>query len=470
MVINVKDKKDEVKVKNEPKDEKQQLKKYYKYETKKDFINKKINRIVNSAWFIVALAIVIFIKTIIFYFNTIAISEKIAVETLLGTLSFIVVIGCFLYVLPNKIRIVIGLIINASLSILLFSDNLYYNYSNSVLSIAQFTNLQYGDEIISTLPMLLEVKHILYFIDIVLILIIIMKGYIKVEKKLPSTKKQRISKYIVATTGLVIFSIIGVKYVEKGKEKSYNKDMQIREATILGYHIYDVQSTFNIKKQTKYKKYDDMITDYEKLKRDYKEKYGKDNYEFKGILANKNIIIVQLESIQEFVIGKTIDGKQITPNLNQFLDENIEIKNMYMQSYSTTADSEHSCITSIYPMENGMSFSKYYTNTYDDLFRIFNNANYDTSYMHGNDSRFWNRGNVYGKLMVNHVDLKDKFEDLEYINGFLSDEVLYNQAVPKIKKFNEPFISFIVSASSHTPFELEGLQDRNKVSIDVRKI
>ena len=108
--------------------------------------------------------------------------------------------------------------------------------------------------------------------------------------------------------------------------------------------------------------------------------------------------------------------------------------------------------------------------TYDDLFKIFNNANYHTSYLHGNDSRFWNRGNVYGKLMVNHVDLKDKFEDLEYINGFLSDEVLYNQAVPKIKKFNEPFISFIVSASSHTPFELEGLQDRNKVSIDVRKI
>ena len=36
---------------------------------------------------------------------------------------------------------------------------------------------------------------------------------------------------------------------------------------------------------------------------------------------------------------------------------------MHMQSYSTTADSEHSTITSLYPMENGMSFSKYYTNT-----------------------------------------------------------------------------------------------------------
>ncbi|MEI3356326.1 MAG: sulfatase-like hydrolase/transferase [Clostridia bacterium] len=38
-----------------------------------------------------------------------------------------------------------------------------------------------------------------------------------------------------------------------------------------------------------------------------------------------------------------------------------------------------------------------------------------------------------------------------------------------MKKYQNPFMSFIVSASSHTPFELEGLQDRNKVRIDVGK-
>ena len=142
---------------------------------------------------------------------------------------------------------------------------------------------------------------------------------------------------------------------------------------------------------------------------------------------------------------------------------------MHMQSYSTTADSEHSTITSLYPMENGMSFSKYYTNTYDDIFNIFNQANYYTSYMHGNDAKFWNRGNVYGKLNVNDLALKDKFDDKEYINGFMSDEVLYTQAVEKMEKYKQPFLSFIVSASSHTPFELEGLQDRSKVNIDVGK-
>ncbi|MEI3356327.1 MAG: sulfatase-like hydrolase/transferase [Clostridia bacterium] len=135
--------------------------------------------------------------------------------------------------------------------------------------------------------------------------------------------------------------------------------------------------------------------------------------------------------MQEFVINKTINGEQITPNLNKFLRENIEISNINMQSYSTTADSEHSSITSIYPMENGMSYSKFYTNTYDNLFEMFNNANYTTSYMHGNEAKFWNRGNVYSKFGVQNIELKDKFDDTEYINGFMSDEVLYRQGVEK---------------------------------------
>ena len=57
-------------------------------------------------------------------------------------------------------------------------------------------------------------------------------------------------------------------------------------------------------------------------------------------MKGKNIIILQLESIQEFVLHKTINGKEITPNLNKFLEENIEFSNMFIQSYSSTADSE----------------------------------------------------------------------------------------------------------------------------------
>lgn len=117
-----------------------------------------------------------------------------------------------------------------------------------------------------------------------------------------------------------------------------------------------------------------------------------------------------------------------------------------------------------------MAFSKYYTNTYDDIFKIFNKTNYFTSYMHGNYPYFWNRGNVYGRLGLNDLSLKEQFNDLsENINGDLSDELLYRQAVEKLENFESPFISYIVAASSHTPYILDGLQDRSKVTVDVGK-
>jgi phosphoglycerol transferase MdoB-like AlkP superfamily enzyme len=187
------------------------------------------------------------------------------------------------------------------------------------------------------------------------------------------------------------------------------------------------------------------------------------------VSENKNVIVLQLESIQEFVAYKTINGKEITPNLNKFLEENIEFTNMHMQSYSTTADSEHSIISSLYPMENGMSFSRYYTNKYNDIFKIFNSKNYYTSYMHGNYASFWNRGNVYGRMNLNSLVFKDSFEDVsENINGDLSDELFYKQAVQKLKESETPFFTYLVSASSHTPFTLEGIENKySKVNIDV---
>ena len=141
-----------------------------------------------------------------------------------------------------------------------------------------------------------------------------------------------------------------------------------------------------------------------------------------------------------------------------------------MQSYSSTADSEFSTVTSLYPMENGMSYSRYYSNKYDDIFTMFKNEGYDTSYMHGNYGYFWNRENVYKSFGVNHLELKDSFYDTsENIMGYLSDELLYKQAVEKLKTYNMPFFSYIVSASSHTGFTLDGLEDRNKINIDVGK-
>ncbi len=426
------------------------------------------NKIYNSPLLSIVIGLIILGKTILFYKNTIAINEGLGLDLILGTSWFILILILITSILPNRIRPHTIFLINLFVSILLLCDNLYYVYASSFLSIAQASNLRYIDEIIRTIPSLLQLNYILYFLDIIIIIILRISKIVYLEEKnIMKTGKAILKVYVIfIIMGLSIF--VGINYVSKGKDDPYNKNIQMRKTTIFGYHIYDIESVITEKHRTKYKTYDNMIKDYEELKEEYNTEYGKDLYGFEGILEGKNIIILQLESLQEFVVNKSINGTEITPNLNKFLRENITFSNMFMQSYSTTADSEHSVLNSVYPTENGMAYSKYYMDTYDNLFTLYNNANYYTSYMHGNDGYFWNRENVYKRLNLRDLSLKDSFKDTsEEIVGYLSDELLYRQAIEKIKQYEKPFISFIVSASSHTPFNLDGLKDRSKISIDV---
>lgn len=437
----------------------------------KNKIKEVVNEILDSRLFIVVMGVMLFIKTMYFYKNTILISNEIQLQTLSGTIAFLVTIVCFLMLLPNKIKARVTIIISFLISLLLWADNVYYIYSNSVLSVEQLTNIQYGEQIIETVPSLIKFSHIIYFIDIIILCVLYLFKIVKTDKEKRYSQRQKFANLIIALIGVIIFCLIGYDYLQKGTQNLWNKDEQIANATIYGYHIADIINSLDYSKRAVYDEYSDMIIDYNILKQEYKEKYSEVKYDFQGILENKNILVVQLESVQEFVAHKKINGKEITPNLNKFLDENIEFTNMNMQSYSSTADSEYSFVTSTYPMENGMSYSKYFLNTYDNIFEMFSSKNYYTSYMHGNIPSFWNRGNVYSRMNIDNISFIDDFEDQsEMISGYLSDELLYRQAVQKIKNQETPFMNFIVAASSHTAFNLSGIINKyDKISIDVGK-
>lgn len=433
-------------------------------------IKENLNKIVNSNFFIIILMIVVFLKTILFYKSTICINGKIYINTIQMSIMYILSLFGMLYLLPKKGRNIAGIIMNILISILLFADNIYYSYSSNVLSVLQISNLQYGEEIMSTLPLLLKLPQILYFIDILTLIILIATSIIKIEKGKKSKTKFIVCRTIIGIICMIFFIILSINANSKVLEDPYNRDTQIKKGTIYGYHISDILNAMLGSKQAKYDNKNDMMKEYNVLKDEYNEKYGESYIDIKTTMEGKNVIILQLESIQEFVLNKTINGREITPNLNKFINENIRLSNMFMQSYSTTADSEFSTVTSLYPVENGMAYSRYYKNNYDDIFKMFHNKDYTTSYMHGNYGNFWNRTNVYNNMKVDYIELKDKFLDIsENIMGYLSDELLYKQAVQKLKEYDNPFISYVVAASSHTGFTLDGLQDKSKVNINVGK-
>ena len=434
-------------------------------------LKKNTNLIINSEIFIILIGLALFFKMFFFYKQTIYRMDVIQIEILSKTFIFSMFVVTFLFIFPNRARFIVGTILNLLLSIVMFADNLYYNYSTSLISVSQISNVQYSEQITAALKDLLSVNQIIYFVDIILILILLIARFIKVEK-LKNRKYKPAILYVVIM--MVVYSSTIPTYILGAETIRYNKKMQLENGTLYAFHYLDIKSNMDLKKTASYSSNEDVMKAYNELKQEYSENYEDDIYDFSGIAKDKNVILLQLESYQNFLLNKTINGKEITPNINKFMNENIKVENMIIQSYSTTADSEHSTMNSLYPLENGMAFAQYSSNSYDDIFGIYKDAGYYTMYMHGNDGAFWNRKNVYNLLDVDEVDFIDSFdEDSLLINQWIADEDLYKQAVKKMKSAednNGKFFANIISASCHNAFDLPGLENKyDKVSIDIGK-
>ena len=431
--------------------------------TVKSVIKQALKIIFESRFLIFLIGVFLLLKTALIYKYVIfpASNLKYLNKEIVFIMMFLVIPMLF----KGKIRIWLGLFVDLLISILLFINDLYFSYSSNLVSVSQISNLQYGKEISAALPYLLNFRQILYFADIVILLII----FIIIKKEIRKLSKWFYIPGIVYAVFVFVISTIFIPFwIGKAKEHQYNKLLQIEYSSIYGYHLLDINNTINMKKNVKYRSKEDMLQAYNELKEKYDEKYSL-QYDFAGIAKDKNVIILQLESVQNFVAHRKINGKEITPKLNKFLDENIEFTNMQNQSYSTTADSEFAEMNSLYPLENGMSFAQYSSNDYNDIYKGFKNNDYTTTYIHGNRGSFWNREAVYSRLKIDHLYFDNIFpNDVERINEYVSDEQVYRKIVEDMKTYDNKFLVNIVASSSHTAFDLPGLQDRErKINIDV---
>ena len=169
---------------------------------------------------------------------------------------------------------------------------------------------------------------------------------------------------------------------------------------------------------------------------------------------------MQLESLNQYVIGKTVNGKEITPNLNKFFGENIYCTDMYNQGLGSTADSEFEMENSMYPLENGYVFQKYYGNTWYDIYSTLKNAGYYTSFMHLNTSTFWNREAVYNEgYNIDEYDDITMFPDIERAGEFYSDEGFLDEAVNIMSNYEGNFCTTLVTVTTHIAFSLDGISD-----------
>lgn len=168
-----------------------------------------------------------------------------------------------------------------------------------------------------------------------------------------------------------------------------------------------------------------------------------------GIFAGKNVILVLMESMDDFALGEH------TPVINRLMDEGISFTNFYTPGYGgvRTFNSEFCGNTGSFLTTSGGYAFDYITNDYrQSLANVLRGEDYSAKVYHYNTPDFYSRG-VFSPAMgyeeyVCYDDYNADQQDL------FSDQFLFDNQQISEDFFREgPKLNFIITRSAHLSYK-----------------
>lgn len=286
------------------------------------------------------------------------------------------------------------------------------------------------------------------------------KSFLKYLRSFPSTNSLKKpgalclyqSKPVFITVILALsFSVLNIwAYPIKDNKMAMNRDLGM--LTAHGYALFDNIHKCESTQMTDIQVSQAAINNLKQIEPISWPKYF-------GSATGKNIILVQLESTENFLIGLEVNGQEITPNLNRLINESMYFPHFFSQiGQGNTSDAEFITNTSLYPRKSGGVADDFIGIEYPSLPRLLKKEGYTSVTFHPNVITFWNRDNLYPCLGFDQYYDKAFYQDEDRIGPWgSSDEILYKKALPILTDFrdnNQKFYASLITLTNHYPFDI----------------
>ncbi|MDK0589993.1 LTA synthase family protein [Clostridium perfringens] len=364
-------------------------------------------------------------------------------------------------------------IVDLGISALLIFDLLYYRLYGTFPSIKFLIYPDLFNPLNKDL-IFFRSRMILFIIDLVLlpILYILFRKYNK--DWYFGKVKYRVIAFLLTflvPSGCVLgkYYLYDVKDITNGEKGflrvAWTPTSGIFRATPLGYHFFDIYKTLVLDKDIKLSNEEKqevknwLDANYENLP---------DN-QYKGELKGKNLVVLQIESLEDFVINKKIDGQEITPTLNSILKNSYYFPNIYEENLTGfSSDADLMVNTGMLPITNTATSFAYPSRTLTTLPSILEKNGYTTVSAHPEVAGSWNWGEVHHSLLKfqNSYTLYDFNED-EIIGLGISDKSYLTQLATKAGDLKQPFYLFTVTLTNHGPFEIDDAHTTIKIPSEI---
>jgi phosphoglycerol transferase MdoB-like AlkP superfamily enzyme len=167
-----------------------------------------------------------------------------------------------------------------------------------------------------------------------------------------------------------------------------------------------------------------------------------------------NLVMVQVESLQNFVIGFEIAGQEVTPFLNDWIERGLWFSNVTDQTeHGRSSDSELSTQVSLLPMDGRAAAFRYAGNDFVGLAEVLVGHGYQTFSAVPYDGAFWNRRRTHAAYGYQRSLFVDDFESGQNVGWGLSDRDFLDQAVGVLAAADQPVAAYLLTLSLHHPFD-----------------
>ena len=359
----------------------------------------------------------------------------------------------------------IMVIIDFLLSLWLFSNILYYREFSDFLSTYIIkTSGSTSDNLGKSIAGITKGTDFLVFLDVVIIVLLIAFKVFKIDVR---RLKLKVSLLI---EGLAVV-LIGTNLTMAQKDRSglltrtFDNNYIVKYLGLNAFAVYDGVKTAQNNAIMAKANHSDLKT----VQSYIKKNYIAPNPEYYGVAKNKNVLVIHLESFQQFLIDYKWHGKEVTPNLNKLYHANdtISFDNFFNQvGQGKTSDAEMMLENSIFGLQSGSAMSSYGTsNTFESAPAILGQkAGYTSAVMHGGAGSFWNRDNAYKSFGYNYFMPLSYYQNKKgyYLGYGIKDKLFFDQSIKYMEHLPQPFYLKMITVTNHYPYDL----DKKNQSID----
>ena len=365
--------------------------------------------------------------------------------------------GLSLYIKKPKPALAILLIIDILNTLLLYLNIIFYREFTdfiTVKSVLGFSKVSQG--LSGSSFSLMKPHDVLYWLDIATFIGILVWLTIK---KIP-IKSQPVSKpmaiAVTCLSGLIFSGNLALSEANRPQllQRTFDRSYIVKYLGIDAYTIYDgikTGMTSSVRAHASSNGIDEVL--------DYTKKhYAEPNPETFGIAKGKNVIVLHLESFQQFLINMKVDGQEVTPFLNSIFQNQatISFDNFFHEvGQGKTSDAENMLETGTFGLPQGSLFTELGS---DNVFQaapatLGQTEGYTSAVFHGNVASFWNRDHVYKNLVYDNFFDRSYFDESDETLGYgILDKDLFRESAQYLEHLQQPFYTKFLSVTNHTPY------------------